>query len=170
VETIESMHGRRSALARLSTVVLAPWAFTRLSSCGALIHPERVGQPRTGRLDTSIVVLDGLGLLLFLVPGLIAFIVDFATGAIYLPPEHYGASEQPEQTTSGLVKLTVPPGELTRERLEQAVTRAHGRPVSLERGTYRAVQLRSVDEFRTTVATLEKSRLNSEVTFRCQSP
>src|SRR6187402_2306410 len=78
------MHGRRNCLRRLAALagLLAPsW----LTSCGALIHPERVGQPRTGRLDPSIVLLDGLGLLLFLVPGIIAFIVDFATGAIYLP-------------------------------------------------------------------------------------
>jgi hypothetical protein len=30
-------------------------------------------------------VLDGVGVLVFVVPGLVAFGVDFATGAIYLP-------------------------------------------------------------------------------------
>ena len=48
------------------------------------MYPERRGQ-RTGTLDPGIVLLDGLGLLLFFVPGVIAFAVDFATGAIYLP-------------------------------------------------------------------------------------
>src|SRR5579859_7295753 len=62
------------------------------ASCGTIIHPERWGQPRTGPLDPSIVVLDGLGVLLFVIPGVVAFVVDFATGAIYLPgPPYYPA-------------------------------------------------------------------------------
>ncbi len=36
-----------------------------------------------------LVVLDGLGLLLFVIPGVAAFAVDFSTGAIYLPIEPY---------------------------------------------------------------------------------
>src|SRR5579872_6829969 len=54
------------------------------AACGTLIHRDRWGQS-SGRLDPSIVILDGLGLLIFLVPGVVAFIVDFSTGAIYLP-------------------------------------------------------------------------------------
>lgn len=54
-----------------------------LSSCGVILHPERKGQ-RAGRLDPAIVVLDAVGLLLFFVPGVVAFAVDFATGTIYL--------------------------------------------------------------------------------------
>jgi hypothetical protein len=59
------------------------------ASCGTIIHPERWGQPRTGPLDPSIVILDGIGVLLFVVPGVVAFIVDFSTGAIYLPGPGY---------------------------------------------------------------------------------
>jgi hypothetical protein len=59
-------------------------------SCGTLMHPNRVGQPRTGPIDPTVVVLDGLGVLLFVIPGLAAFVVDFATGAIYMPgPAYY---------------------------------------------------------------------------------
>ena len=53
--------------------------------CGTILYPERRGQP-AGKLDTDIVILDAVGLLIFLVPGVIAFAVDFSTGAIYLPP------------------------------------------------------------------------------------
>ena len=56
-----------------------------LAGCGTVFYPERRGQAAT-RLDADIVILDGLGLLFFLVPGVVAFAVDFATGAIYLPP------------------------------------------------------------------------------------
>src|SRR6185436_15593086 len=57
---------------------------TQLVGCGTLIHPERRGQS-SGRIDPAIAILDGIGLLLFIIPGLIAFAIDFATGAIYLP-------------------------------------------------------------------------------------
>ena len=52
--------------------------------CGTILYPERRGH-KTGRIDPAVAVLDGVGCLLFIVPGLIAFAVDFATGAIYLP-------------------------------------------------------------------------------------
>jgi hypothetical protein len=60
------------------------------ASCGTLLHPERTGQPHSGVLDPSIVVLDGLGVLVFLIPGVVAFAVDFSTGAIWLPDRHFG--------------------------------------------------------------------------------
>ena len=52
--------------------------------CGTILHPERKGQ-RNGNIDPAIAVLDGIGLLFFLVPGVIAFAVDFNNGSIYLP-------------------------------------------------------------------------------------
>ncbi len=52
--------------------------------CGTILYPERRGQT-SGRIDPSVAILDGIGLLLFLIPGLVAFAVDFGTGAIYLP-------------------------------------------------------------------------------------
>ena len=55
-----------------------------MTSCATILHPERREQP-AGKLDTDMVILDGFGLLLFLLPGVIAFAVDFSTGAIYLP-------------------------------------------------------------------------------------
>jgi hypothetical protein len=38
------------------------------------------------RIDVGVVVMDGALLLLFVLPGLIAYAVDFSTGCIYLPP------------------------------------------------------------------------------------
>src|SRR6185295_5982840 len=88
-----------------------------LASCGTILYPERRGQP-AGRLDVGVVALDGIGLLLFLVPGVIAFAVDFATGAIYLPP-YYAMHD------SGMVpelrKVQVDPAELSRERVATIV-------------------------------------------------
>src|SRR5690606_1945709 len=74
--------GKRRKL-RIAGTLLAGVAVAQ-ASCGTLLYPERRGQPR-GQLDVGVVALDGVGVLLFLVPGVIAFAVDFATGAIYLP-------------------------------------------------------------------------------------
>lgn len=55
-----------------------------LSACGTLFHPERKGTV-SGSIDPAIAILDGLGLLVYFVPGVIAFAVDFNNGTIYLP-------------------------------------------------------------------------------------
>jgi hypothetical protein len=52
--------------------------------CGTILYPERRGQ-RAGQIDVGVALLDAVGLLFFFVPGVIAFAVDFSTGAIYLP-------------------------------------------------------------------------------------
>lgn len=56
----------------------------QLSACGTLMYPERRGH-KAGEIDVKVAVLDGLGLLFFIIPGVVAYIVDFDTGAIYLP-------------------------------------------------------------------------------------
>ena len=58
----------------------------QLTACGSIFYPARRGQIQgSGRMDPAIVVLDAIGLLFYIIPGVIAFAVDFATGAIYLP-------------------------------------------------------------------------------------
>src|SRR3984885_10280157 len=56
----------------------------QLMGCGTLMYPERKGQ-RGGSLDAGVAVLDGIGLLFGIIPGVIAFCVDFSNGTIYLP-------------------------------------------------------------------------------------
>ena len=64
-------------------------------ACGTILYPERAGQAQRGLIDTSVVLLDGLGLFFFIVPGVIAFAVDFSNNTIYLP-----AGKQQEFTFS----------------------------------------------------------------------
>ena len=72
---------RTIAAAVLCTAVIAQ------SACGTLLHPERKGQAQTNRLDASVVILDGIGLFFFFIPGLVAFAVDFGNNTIYLPDD-----------------------------------------------------------------------------------
>ncbi|WP_445937181.1 polyribonucleotide nucleotidyltransferase [Pseudomonas sp.] len=57
---------------------------TQLTACGTLFFPDRRGQIE-GRIDPMAAGLNAIGILFYVLPGLIAFGIDFATGAIYLP-------------------------------------------------------------------------------------
>lgn len=111
------------------------------TSCGTLIHPERVGQPRTGRLDTSVVLLNGIGLLLFLIPGVIAFVIDFGTGAIYLPPE-YGSNAPLDQWH--VVRMS--PDEMTPGRIQEVVLQETGHHVDLDDEQVQIQKLQTLKE------------------------
>lgn len=65
-------------------VLICAVLIVQLMGCGTILYPERKGQ-KSGRIDMGVALLDGLGLLLFLVPGVIAFAVDFNNGTIYIP-------------------------------------------------------------------------------------
>ncbi|MBX3442968.1 MAG: hypothetical protein KF774_11220 [Planctomyces sp.] len=143
---------RRMFLKRLPGAGASAWMAANAAACGTLLHPERVGQPR-GRVDPAVAVLDGLGLLLFFVPGVIAFIVDFSTGAIYLPPE-YAGREQPLER--GFVRRTIDRRELDREGIERVVAEMSGRAVSLAGNECRTRELESLDEFSAAAAELDR--------------
>ena len=64
--------------------IVAALLVTQVTACGTLLYPERRGQTN-GQIDVGVAALDAIGLLLFFVPGVVAFGVDFITGAIYLP-------------------------------------------------------------------------------------
>ena len=131
-----------------------------LTGCGMIIHPERRGQPPGGGLDWSVVALDGLGLLLFFLPGVIAFAVDFTTGAIYLPPPGYGtagrpanaqlAKNNPPATSAQFVEVRVPKNELSPQRLERVASTHTGCEVRLTPGTYTTAPLTKLADFWTT--------------------
>lgn len=69
---------------RVTGGILVATLLTQLTACGTLFYPDRRGQIE-GKVDPVIVALDAIGILFYVIPGLIAFGVDFATGAIYLP-------------------------------------------------------------------------------------
>ncbi len=66
----------------LSLILCA--AFGLQMSCGTLFYSERKGQG-SGKIDAGVAVMDSLLLLLFIVPGVVALIVDFNNDTIYEP-------------------------------------------------------------------------------------
>ena len=79
---------RKSLLKPVVASTLSALLILELSGCGTIIYPERRGQS-SARIDPGVVIMDGIGLLFWVIPGLVAFAVDFATGAIYLPSGRY---------------------------------------------------------------------------------
>lgn len=203
---------RRTFLRCLLPVASAGLLLPPLAGCGSIMFPERIGQPRIGPLDWKVVALDGLGLLLFFVPGVIAFAVDFYNGTIFLPSyafvppntefgptppieerqlppppqENYlppppGAAAWPSPAPSpeafppgtgpagaqptvqppypppqdpsrgwgraDFETIDVPREQLTREGIEQLVSRRLGRPVALDQEATRVIPLNDLAEF-----------------------
>lgn len=85
---------------RIVSGLLAATLLIQLSGCGTLFYPERRGQLK-GQIDPAIAALDAIGILFFVIPGLIAFAVDFATGAIYLPEGRYSVAPERLQDALG---------------------------------------------------------------------
>lgn len=158
------------ALRRLAALTLCAAIATKSTSCGTLLHPERRGQP-PGRIDPAIAILDGIGLLLFFIPGAVAFAVDFYTGAIYLPPQ-YSLKPATDHANADLVTIRVDPQDLTRERIEDIVRQHTGHSIRLEPGAYEAARLQRLGDFGHSVQTLAQRPTGTTanaVLFRCQS-
>lgn len=75
-------------LKALASIMLSTTLITQLTACGTVFYPERRGQI-SGEIDPGVAILNGMGLLFYIIPGLVAFAVDFATGAIYFPDDRY---------------------------------------------------------------------------------
>ncbi len=129
-----------------------------IAGCGTLLYPERRGQ-KGGRIDWKVVAMDGAGLLLFFIPGVIAFAVDIIEGTIYLPPEHYG-STQPEPSTSPALtqsdfhRIPIARQDLTLNGIAAAVQSELGQPIALKAGEYQTHRLPSLQHFQSAVEKL----------------
>src|SRR5699024_221691 len=73
--------------------VFRAWLVLELAVCGTIIYPERRGQASC-KIDPAVVIMDGIGLLFWAIPGLVAFAVDFATGAIYSPSGRFSVAPE----------------------------------------------------------------------------
>jgi hypothetical protein len=62
-----------------------------LNGCGTLLKPDRVNKPHSSQADYKIVLLDGIGLIFFIVPGVVAYVVDYTNGTLFLPGEDSAA-------------------------------------------------------------------------------
>jgi hypothetical protein len=110
------------------------------AGCGTVLYPDRRGQ-KGGRVDPGVAVLDGLGLLFFILPGVIAFAVDFGNGAIYLPPKGNAPA------SAGDFKMIPFDARRADEKeIERIVRENTGIAVSLDQAGMRRFELNSLDD------------------------
>lgn len=117
-------------------LVLAGVITTQLAACGTVFYPERKGQI-SGRIDPVVAIANGIGLLFFIVPGVVAFAVDFSNGTIYLPGGR--AEQQPD---------------LNPDILNAHLYAATGTRVDWQRDPVRVEPLRSTEQARQRLASL----------------
>ncbi len=110
---------------RVIGAVLAVSLFTQLTACGTLFYPDRRGQI-DGKIDPAIAVANAVGLLFYVIPGLIAFGIDFATGAIYLPDNEFSMAPEKLQEAIGA------DGVIDQARLKAIIEAEIGRSLPLD--------------------------------------
>jgi hypothetical protein len=134
---------KKTRFHNLLTILVVTAFAVQVTGCGTLMYPERRGQT-SGRIDPGVAILDGIGLLFFLVPGIIAFAVDFATGAIYLPPRSSAAA--PDGTMQMRV-VYADPDCLNQQNIEAIIAEATGHSISLDREDIVISKLKSPRDF-----------------------
>jgi hypothetical protein len=137
----QTMATRRAIVSGISLA-----SMSLLTSCGTIIYPDRVNQKNRGKLDPSIIILDGIGLFFFLVPGVIAFAVDLATGAIFFP-EGQGHGDE-ERTIFDDLSMIRPAGGLNQQVIEHFASERAGAEIDLNRDDVQVVQLDDLCQFR----------------------
>lgn len=123
----------------LKVIICAVLVF-EMVGCGTLMYPKRIGQ-RGGNIDPAVCILDGLGCLLFIVPGVIAFVVDFANGTIYLPGGRHGSLDMKDTK-----KVSFDAKTSTMADLEKTVKNETGYNVSLSGSGVRIYAFSSIKE------------------------
>ncbi len=117
----------RQSCTRYFKGLLVALLILQMSACGFLRYPERQGQKK-GQIDAGVAVLDAAALIFFIVPGVIAFAVDFATGAIYLPP---GQSKSKLFAENRIVTVWLDLKDLNQVNIEAVVAGHTGHRISL---------------------------------------
>ncbi len=121
-------------------VMLCGLLIVQFSGCGTILYPERRGQ-KAGHLDAGVVVLDGLGLLLFIIPGVIAFAVDFSNGTIYIP-----AAERSSLGVRDIKQVKFDPRHATELSIARIIREQTGCAVSWGQPDMQITRLRSTND------------------------
>ncbi len=121
-------------------VLICAVLVVQLTGCGTMMYPERRGQ-RSGRIDAGVAVMDGLLLLLFIIPGVIAYAIDFSNGTIYLPGTSRGALD-----LKNIKQAKFDPKHYTNATLEKIINEETGCDIKLDQDNVKISRLRSVDD------------------------
>ena len=121
-------------------VLVCAVLIAQLVGCGTILYPERKGQ-KSGRIDMGVALLDGVGLLLFLIPGVIAFAVDFNNGTIYLP-----GTSRSSLDLKNIKQVKFDPKHNSLAGIERIIKEQTGYAVKLGQSNMRIVKLKSTND------------------------
>ncbi|MDD5668586.1 MAG: hypothetical protein PHE58_00950 [Candidatus Omnitrophica bacterium] len=127
-------------LVKTLNVLVCAVLIVQLAGCGTLMYPERRGQ-KGGRIDAGVAVMDGLCLLLFIIPGVIAYAVDFSNGTIYLPGTSRGSLD-----IKDLKQVKFDPKHYTNATIEKIIEEETGYAVKLNQDNMKISRLKSFDD------------------------
>ncbi len=142
---------------KVLSVIIMMVLITQIAGCGTIMYPERRGQKIHGDVDTRIAVLDAVGLLFFIIPGLIAFGVDFYTGAIYLRPGEQQVWGQ-TQNKQEFAVIRVDPNQIDQKMIEKIVSDHIGQTISLDDHRMQILTFNGTDvnEFKILLSKIDK--------------
>lgn len=118
---------------RVIASLLAATLLSQLAACGTLFYPDRRGQI-DGKIDPAVAAMNAIGILFYVIPGLIAFAIDFTTGAIYLPDGKYALAPEHLQDAIGA------DGKIDKAKLKAIIQRETGYSLPLEHPNLRQQQ------------------------------
>lgn len=115
----------KKTLINIIAVSVSAVLILQLTACGTIFYPERKGT-QSGEIDPLIAVADAIGLLFFFIPGVVAFAVDFSTGAIYKSGKRHGS------LTPAELKSVSVNGKLDKQALGEMMSKKLGLAVNLD--------------------------------------
>ena len=124
-------------LSKVFSVFICAVLIFQLVGCGTIMYPERKGQ-KSGKIDAGIAVLDGIGLLFFFIPGIIAYAVDFNNGTIYLPGTSRSSLE-----IKDFKEVKFNPKNSSMASIEKIIKNETGYDVKLYRSKMQIVKMKS---------------------------
>ena len=125
---------------KILSVFICAVLVMQLTGCGTIMYPERKGQ-KSGRIDSGVAILDGLGLLLFIIPGVIAFAVDFNNGTIYLPETHRSSLKM-----NSIKQVKFDAKHSTVASVEQMISEQTGQRIALDQAGIKISKLNSAND------------------------
>jgi len=140
-------------------VLVCAVLIVQLAGCGTLMYPERRGQ-RGGRIDAGVAVLDGIGLLFFLIPGVIAYAVDFSNGTIYLP-----GTARSSLDLKDIKQVKFDPKHYTNATIEKIIKEETGYLVKLNQDNMKISRLESIDDMMMRFAEVLPGIKNNRITL-----
>ncbi|MBF0479143.1 MAG: hypothetical protein HQL26_06635 [Candidatus Omnitrophica bacterium] len=146
-------------LKKFLNVLISALLIVQLTGCGTILYPERKGQ-RSGRIDVGVAVLDGIGLLFFLIPGVIAYAVDFNNGTIYLPGTFRSSLD-----LKNMKQVKFDSKHCTTASIEKIIKEQTGYEVKLNQNNVKVSRLKSIDEMMVSFARVLPQIQNNRVSL-----